>query len=72
MHCEDFYNLAGKYLSVRGQKLVEELLHDDQILAVKAVIIGGMLSAKNSPEQSDVALLDSLLKMFGHTFNDLA
>lgn len=71
MHCEDFYRLAEKYLSVQGQKLVEELLRDDQILIVKAVIVGGMLSTSDKPDSADIVLLDSLLNVFGLSFKEL-
>jgi hypothetical protein len=72
MKCEEVYQMAERYLSVPGQRLVEEMLSDDMTMQAEAVVIGAMLASGVSLDQVGLGCLDDALKSYGESFEDLA
>ena len=72
MLCDELYKLGSKYLSKTGQKLVERLVTDNQILSAQAVLVGGILARGNDLAPEDRPLADTILRNFRSSLQDLA
>jgi hypothetical protein len=72
MKCEEVYQMAERYLSAPGQRLVEELLSDDMQMQAEAVVIGAMLAKGVSLDQDSIECMDDALTNYGESFKDLA
>lgn len=71
MLCDELYKLAERYLSKEGQKLVEELVADEQILSAQGVLVGGVLAKGNQIAPEDQPLVYKLLRDYSGSLQDL-